>query len=156
MLMTIDLFPTIAKLIHAELPRHPIDGLDVWPIIAGKPGAKNPHSAYWFYYEVNQLQAVVTSDGRWKLQLPHTYPTLAGQLGGHDGLPVPYEQRKLERGELYDLANDISEAVDVSAQHPKIVSRLEREADKARQELGDSLTRRTGKNSRPPAQRPEP
>jgi len=156
MFMTIDLFPTIAKLIHAELPRHPIDGLDFGPFIAGKPGAKNPHWAYWFYYEVNQLQAVVTSDGRWKLQLPHTYRTLAGQLGGHDGLPVPYEERKLERGELYDLANDISEAVDVSAQHPKIVSRLEREADKARQELGDSLTRRTGKNSRPPAQRPEP
>jgi arylsulfatase len=29
MLMTINLFPTIAKLIHADLPKHPIDGLDV-------------------------------------------------------------------------------------------------------------------------------
>ena len=49
MLMTIDLFPTIAKLIHAKPPKHSIDGLDVWPIISGRRGAKNPHQAYWFY-----------------------------------------------------------------------------------------------------------
>ena len=29
MLMTIDLLPTIAHLVNAELPRHRIDGLDV-------------------------------------------------------------------------------------------------------------------------------
>jgi arylsulfatase A-like enzyme len=150
MLMTIDLFPTIAKLVHAALPRHPIDGLDVWPIISGKRGAKNPHTAYWFYYEVNQLQAVVTDDGRWKLQLPHTYRTLGGKPGGHGGIPAPYEQRKLERAELYDLVNDISEAKDVAGQHPELVKRLEVEAGKARAELGDALTKRTGKGTREP------
>jgi arylsulfatase A-like enzyme len=150
MLMTIDLFPTIAKLIRAELPSHKIDGLDVWPIISHKHGAKNPHEAYWFYYEVNQLQAVVSGDGRWKLQVPHTYRTLGGKPGGHGGMPAPYEQRKLERAELYDLQNDISEATDVSAQHPDIVKRLEAEAEKARQELGDALTKRTGKATRQP------
>ena len=75
MLMTIDLFPTIAKLVGAELPRQPIVGLDVWPLIAGEPDAKNPHEAYLFYYEVNQLHAITSGDGRWKLQLPHTYRT---------------------------------------------------------------------------------
>ena len=150
MLMTIDLFPTIAKLIHAELPKHSIDGLNVWPIISGKPGARNPHTAYWFYYEVNQLQAVVSGDGRWKLQLPHTYRTLGGRLGGHDGLPAPYQQRKLAKAELYDLANDISESNDLSARQPRIVKRLEAEAEKARQELGDSLTQRKGKGCREP------
>jgi len=150
MLMSLDLFPTIAKLIGAELPKHPIDGLDVWPIISGKSGAKNPHAAYWFYYEVNQLQAVVTGDGQWKLQLPHTYRTLGGKPGGHDGMPVPYEQRKLEKAELYDLVNDISEATDVAGQHPDLVIRLEGEAEKAREELGDALTKRTGKGVREP------
>src|SRR5258708_6043658 len=129
MLLTIDLFPTIARLVGAELPKHPIDGLDVWPIISGQRGAKNPHRAYWFYYEVNQLQAVVTGDGRWKFQLPHTYRTLAGNPGGRDGIPVPYEQRKLEKSELYDLVNDITESVDVSAAHDHIVRRLEAEAE---------------------------
>ena len=106
MLMTIDLFPTVAGIVKANLPGHTIDGLDVWPIIAGQRGAKNPHEAYWFYYEDNQLQATVTGDGRWKLQLPHTYRTLAGRAGGKGGLPAAYEQRKLESPELYDLKHE--------------------------------------------------
>jgi arylsulfatase A len=150
MLMTIDLFPTIAKLIGAKLPNHTIDGLDVWPIISGKRNAVNPHEAYWFYFEVNQLQAVVTGDGRWKLQLPHTYHTLGGKPGGHGGLPAPYENRKLEKAELYDLVNDISEATDVAEQHPKMVKHLEADAEKSRTELGDALTKRTGKGAREP------
>jgi arylsulfatase len=150
MLLSIDLFPTIARLVGAELPQHPIDGLDVWPIISGKRGAKNPHRAYWFYYEVNQLQAVVTGDGRWKLQLPHTYRTLGGGPGGHDGIPVPYEQRKLQKSELYDLVNDISESVDVSTSHRRTVRLLEAEAETARQQLGDALTGRTGQAVREP------
>ena len=150
MLMTIDLFPTIAKLIHADLPKHPIDGLDVWPIISGQPGAKNPHAAYWFYYNGNQLQALVTGDGRWKLQLPHTYPTLGGRPGGHGGLPAPYEYRKIEHAELYDLATDISEATNVAAQHPDVMEQLQSESEKARQELGDALTKVKGKGDREP------
>ena len=150
MLMTIDLFPTIAKLVHAPLPGHAIDGLDVWPIISGKQRAHNPHAAYWFYYEVNQLQAVVSGDGRWKLQLPHTYRTLGGRPGGRDGVPVAYEQRKIEAPELYDLSYDMSETTDVSSDHPQIVDRLQAEAEKARNELGDALQHRVGRGSRPP------
>ena len=150
MLMTIDLFPTIARLIGADLPRHTIDGLDAWPIISGKRGAKNPHTAYWFYYAANQLQAVVSGDGRWKLQLPHTYRTLGGRPGGHGGTPVPYEHRQIERAELYDLVNDVGETTDVASRHPDIVKRLQAEAEKARQELGDSLTKVKGKGAREP------
>jgi arylsulfatase len=150
MLMTIDLFPTIAKLVGAELPKHKIDGLDVWPIISRQPGAKNPHQAYWFYYEVNQLQAVTTSDGRWKLQLPHTYVTLDGKPGGTNGVPVPYSHRKLEKAELYDLVHDIGETTDVSAQYPEVVRQLEGEAEKARADLGDGLTKRPGSGHREP------
>jgi arylsulfatase A len=150
MLMTIDLFPTIAKVIDAKLPPHRIDGLDVWPIITRQPGATNPHSAYWFYYEQNQLQAVVSGNGRWKLQLPHTYRTLAGRPGGEGGFPVQYQQGKLETAELYDLDRDVREATDVAAAQPDVVKRLEAEADRAREELGDSLTKRTGKGVREP------
>ena len=152
MLMTIDLFPTIAKLVGAELPKDKIDGLDMWPIISCQPGAKNPHDAYWFYYEVNQLQAVTTSDGRWKLQLPHTYHSMAGQQPGRDGVPGKYADRKIETAELYDLVHDIGESTDVSAQHPEIVKWLEAEAEKARADLGDELTKRSGFGRREPGQ----
>jgi arylsulfatase A len=150
MLMTIDLFPTIAKLVGASLPEHPIDGLDVWPIISGQRGAKNPHAAYWCYYESNELQSVMSGDGRWKLQLPHTYRTLAGRPGGLGGRPVPYENRRIEQSELYDLDRDISETTDLAAGHPKVVRQLEQEAEKARVELGDSLTHRVGTGTRTP------
>ena len=150
MLMTIDLFPTLAHLIGAELPRHPIDGLDVWPIISRQPGAKNPHPAYWFYYEVNQLQAVTSGDGRWKLQLPHTYRTMNGQTPGHDGTPGKYVNLKIESAELYDLAHDIGESTNVAAHHADIVHQLEAEVEKARGDLGDALTKQPGPGRREP------
>jgi arylsulfatase A-like enzyme len=150
MLMTIDLLPTIAKLVGAELPKNKIDGRDVWPIISRQPGARNPHKSYWFYYEVNSLQAVTTADGQWKLQLPHTYVTLAGKPGGTNGVPAPYAQRKIEKEELYDLVHDIGETTDVSTQHPELVKQLEAEAEKARAELGDDLNKRTGSGCREP------
>jgi arylsulfatase len=150
MIVNIDLFPTIAKLVGAKLPKQPIDGKDIWPIISSKRNAKNPHDAYWFYYAHNELQSVVTGDGEWKLQLPHTYRTLNGREGGHGGIPVLYENIKLTKAELYHLSSDISETTNVSTEHPKIVKRLQAEAEKARAELGDALTKRTGKGSREP------
>jgi arylsulfatase A len=150
MLMTIDLLPTIAKRIDASLPKHKIDGLDVWPIISGARRARNPHSAYYFYYEANQLQAVMSGDGRWKLQLPHSYRSLAGKPGGQGGVPAPYQSRKIETPELYDLVNDIGEQKDLAAEHPKIVKQLQEEGRKAREELGDALLEAAGKGRREP------
>jgi arylsulfatase len=147
-LMTIDLLPTLAGVAGATLPAHAIDGLDVWPIVAGQPGANNPHDAYYFYYRRNELQAVMS--GRWKLQLPHTYRTLAGRPGGRDGHPVPYESREITENELYDLENDIGEIHDVGDENPAVVSRLSRLADRARVDLGDALTQRDGSGTRQP------
>lgn len=150
MLMTIDLFPTIAHRIGAALPQHQIDGLDVWPLISRQPGAKNPHSSYWFYYEANQLQAVTSGDGHWKLQLPHSYRTMQGQPAGHDGVPGPYRSQKLDAPELYEIGPDIRELKDVASEHPEVVARLQAEVAKARAELGDALTKQSGTGQREP------
>jgi arylsulfatase A-like enzyme len=144
--MTIDLVPTVARLIGAELPKHKIDGLDVWPLISGQAGAKNPHEAYYFYYADNELQAVMS--GPMKLYLPHTYRTLAGRRGGRDGTPVRYEQRTIVKPQLYDVEADISETTDIAAAHPETVSRLLAIAEQAREDLGDSLTKRAGSGMR--------
>lgn len=145
--MTIDLLPTIARLVGAELPKHKIDGLDIWPLLSGDKAAKNPHQAYWFYYADNELQAVMS--GSMKLYLPHTYRTLGGREGGRDGKPVAYEQRTLTKPELYDVVADIGETTDIAAKHPEIVKRLLAFAEKARGDLGDSLTGRKGTGVRP-------
>lgn len=150
MLMTIDLLPTLANLTGAKLPDHKIDGLNIWPLIAGEKGAQNPHDAYYFYYHQGELHAVTSGDGRWKLFLPHTYRTLAGRPGGTNGIPAKYEPQKLTAPELYDLVTDVEEKRNVAEQHPEIVQRLLACAERARADLGDGLTQRLGAGVREP------
>jgi arylsulfatase len=145
--MTIDLLPTVAKLAGADLPKLPIDGKDVGPLLRCEKGAKSPQAAYYFYFGTNELQAVRA--GRWKLVLPHTYRSMAGQEPGKDGKPGRYRQEKVGQ-ELYDLAADVGESTDVSAKHPEVVKRLLADAEAARADLGDALTGRTGAGTRQP------
>jgi len=131
--MTIDLLPTAARLIGAKLPDHKIDGLDIWPLIAGESGAKNPHEAY-FLYSGRQLQAVRTE--RWKLHLPHSYRHYLMDQVGHDGHPG--KTAKAEIGlALFDMDADRDETTDVKADHPDVVARLLKLADGMRADLGD-------------------
>jgi arylsulfatase len=150
MWMTIDLLPTIAKLVGAELPLPVIDGRTVWPLIAGSEGEQNSHDAYFLYYHVNQLQSVVSGDGRWKLILPHAYRTLAGRPGGSQGVPAKYEQVTINEPELYDLRHDVGEFRNVAPAHPEVIRQLLALAEQAREELGDSLTKREGRSTRQP------
>ncbi|MFO1021786.1 MAG: sulfatase [Planctomycetales bacterium] len=152
MWMTIDLLPTLAGRVGASLPALHIDGEDVWPLISGNPKAANPHEAYFYWYEQSQLQAVVSGDGHWKLQFPHVYRTLNGGPGGKDGMPVRYESKTITAPELYDLQNDVGETKDVAAAHPDIVHRLTALAETMRDELGDTLTKKVGKDVRLPGQ----
>ncbi|MFO0852602.1 MAG: sulfatase-like hydrolase/transferase [Gemmataceae bacterium] len=145
--MTIDLLPTVAKLVGGELPKHGVDGKDVWPLFACEPGAKCPHEAYFFYYHVNQLQAV--RSGNWKLMMPHTAAQIAGQTPGKEGKPGRYAQVKVGL-ELYDLAADLGETTNVADKHPDVVQRLLGYAERARADLGDSLTGRKGAGVREP------
>jgi len=70
-------------------------------------------------------------------------------MNGLDGYPGPYNKGKCGL-ELCDLKNDISETKDVAVRHPEIVKKLKVLAEKAREDLGDRLTNRNGKNVRPP------
>ena len=121
-----------------------IDGRDIWPLLSGQPDAKSPHEAFYYYWAYG-LEAV--QSGTWKLHLPHIYRSL--ESPGKDGEPGPYKQAKTDLA-LYNLANDVGETKDVSAEHPEIVKRLQALAEQARADLGDSLTMREGKNRRPP------
>jgi len=145
-LMTIDLLPTVAGRVGAALPDWKIDGRDVWPILAGQPGATNPHPAYYFYYNVGELQAL--RSGEWKLMLPHTSRTVGSQPKATGGTPVRYSPLPVGL-ELFNLRNDPGETRNVAAEHPEVLTRLLALAEDARQDLGDSLTRRKGPGTRP-------
>lgn len=159
--MTIDLLPTVAKLLGTMLPSKPIDGRDAWPVIAGLKDAKGPHEALLFY-SGNELHAV--RSGPWKLHFPHEYLTVAA-APGKNGKPSNWENMQplaiTESGirgiasrhgyrvesiglSLFHLEQDPGETTNVAAQHPDVVRLLSKFAEMARQDLGDSLTNRTG------------
>jgi len=140
---TMDLLPTFAAIAGAPLPNHKIDGVNILPLLQGKPDA-NPRD-HLFYYYGKQLQCV--REGKWKLHFPHSYRSYQGVEPGMDGLPGPYTRG--ETGlELYDLENDIGEKHNVAEKHPEVVKRLQALGEKAREELGDG--ERLGKGVRPP------
>jgi arylsulfatase A-like enzyme len=138
--MTIDILPTVAKLIGAKRPEHKIDGKDIWPIIAGEDGATSPHEAYYFYYG-NELQAMRMGD--WKLHFPHGYRTMAGKPGGKDGIPTNYSQAKIGL-ELFNLKTDIGETKDLASENPELVTRMQAMADEVRADLGDGERKGSG------------
>jgi arylsulfatase A-like enzyme len=145
---TIDVLPTIAKLIGADLPGHRIDGHDITPLLLGT-STTSPHSLYCCYYAGGQLQAV--RDARWKLHFPHRYQTLDGRSGGTNGAPATYAHREIELS-LFDLANDPGETTNVAAANPDVVARLQASADAARADLGDTLHKIKGTGQRPAGQ----
>lgn len=148
MAATIDILPTLAAITGTVLHEKPIDGVNILPLLEGKADV-TPRDHYFFYYG-GGLRAV--RQGRWKLYFPHKSRSYDGVVPGHDGYPGPYATLVVGL-ELYDLENDIGETHNVAEQHPEIVTRLRVLADKAREELGDTLTQRKGKHVRPPGRR---
>ncbi|MEN8126781.1 MAG: sulfatase [Planctomycetota bacterium] len=141
---TIDVLPTIAAIADAPLPEKQIDGVSILPLLLGQEDA-DPRREYYYYY-ANGLEAV--RQGRWKLHFPHSYRSYKGVEPGKDGWPGPCGKGKTGLA-LYDLQNDIGERNDVKDQHPKVVARLQELGERARQDLGDSLTKRKGSGVRP-------
>ncbi len=145
---TIDILPTVAKLIGADLPNHKIDGQDIRPLMFGDENAQSPHDAFYCYYKGGELQAV--RNERFKLMFPHQYRTLKGHPGGFGGRPIPYQSGKIVVPTLFDLDNDVSETKNVYSDHPDVVRQLEAAAERARADLGDKLTKRKGSGIREP------
>ncbi|MEN8148805.1 MAG: sulfatase [Planctomycetota bacterium] len=142
---TIDLLPTIAAATGAALPDAKIDGIDLSDVVFGGTG-DSPRDHYFYYYE-GGLRAV--REGRWKLLFPHRSRSYRGVEPGKDGMPGPTST--WDSGlELYDLEKDPAEKMDLAAEHPEIVKRLQALAERARADLGDRLTGAKGRGVRPP------
>lgn len=141
---TIDVLPTCVKLAGGILPTDRIiDGQDIWPLLT-QPETKSPHEVYYYYWD-NGLDAI--RSGEWKLHFPHAYRSLQGPPG-KDGLPNGYVQAKTTEIELYNLKSDPGEKTNVAAANQEVVAKLQKLAEVARDDLGDSHTKRTGKYRR--------
>ncbi|MFN8346561.1 MAG: sulfatase [Spirosomataceae bacterium] len=142
---TIDLLPTIANICGTKLPGKKIDGVDILPLLKGDTEAA-PRKYFYYYYRRNNLEAVRRDD--WKLVLPHEGRSYENQLPGNDGFPGKAPENIPVSLALYDLRRDPAERYDVKEAYPDILAELQKVAEEAREDLGDDLTKRTGKNVR--------
>lgn len=105
---TMDVMPTLVELAGGKVPEdRKIDGANVWPLLAGEPGAESPHETFLYFRGLN-LQAV--RHGPYKL--------------------------RLKAGELYHLDQDIGETTDIAKEHPEIVAKIRQIARTVDQDLG--------------------
>jgi arylsulfatase len=144
--MTIDILPTIARIVGARLPSHPIDGLDIYNLLECQPDAKCPHEAFYHYFRQGELQAV--RSGPWKLMLPHNVNCIVPDQLGSNGKPGKSQMRKIVEPELYHLGNDLGETTNLASKEPEVLARLMALAEQGRKELGDSLTKTQGSGVR--------
>jgi len=142
---TIDLLPTLASICQLELPRLPIDGINVLALLEGKTDSQ-PRKYFYYYYFENDLQAVRKDN--WKLVLAHGGHSYSNQLAGQDGFPGPRLNGHPYPQGLYNLRSDPGEDYDVQKLFPEKVKELQEVAEIAREDLGDNLTKRNGNNRR--------
>jgi arylsulfatase A-like enzyme len=131
MFSTLDMLPTVARLAGTPLSANPVDGRDVWDLITGKPGARNPHD-YYPFSTGRVFEGVLSGDGRWKLHLPHSYQSLVRP--GNDGMPGIYQTKRIELS-LFDMEKDPNETTNVIEQGPDVAARLRVFAERHRREF---------------------
>lgn len=131
-LMTIDVLPSLARLVGAPLPDRTLDGHERLDDLLGTTTGPSPEP--YVIYWLDDLQAVVSADGRFKLHLPHRYSTLGDQAPATGGRPVRYRQDSIGLA-LFDLTEDPGEAVNVADRHPEVVRELTDFSDRIRAEL---------------------
>ena len=110
----VDLYPTLAALAGASTAdSKPLDGVNVWETIAH--GSPSPRSE--IVYNIEPFRAAVRQ-GDWKLIWKAMLPSSV---------------------ELYDLAVDPHESVNVAAEHPEVVASLQRRAEALAREATQPL-----------------
>lgn len=115
-----DILPTLAALADGKAPPdRKLDGVDLWPVLAGTAGEKPPRDEF-YYYRGLELEAV--RSGPWKLHL-----AVADQ---------PNNKKAATRPMLCNLAEDIGEQTNLADKHPEIVAKLQSLAAAMNNDLG--------------------
>jgi arylsulfatase A len=112
---TIDILPTLARLTGAPLPKLPLDGIDIWPLLSGQKQELEREALLYF----DNWNVQCARWRRWKLHFAR-YNSMAyspAPPGGRINLP-------LNPPELYDLENDPDESYDVAPENPRIVAEI--------------------------------
>lgn len=131
---SIDLLPTLAKIVDGNLSGNKIDGVSILDLWKGNFAA-SPREELYYYYGQNNLNAV--RKGNWKLVFPHTYASYEATVPRNDGYGGRRIQTQVDSLELYNLMRDPGERYNVIDLYPEIKDELLAVGEKARNELGD-------------------
>jgi arylsulfatase len=151
---TMDILPTVARLCDAPLPKAPLDGIDIWPLLSGQKEDIEREALLYF----DDWNVQCARRGRWKLHITR-YPNVTyspAPPGGRVNMPI--------RPELYDMVNDPDESYDVAAEHPEIVKDLQSRIDRlmegfpedARKAYAETKARPLSNNAAGAVSRPAP
>jgi arylsulfatase len=118
---TMDLLPTVAKLCGASLPKVPLDGIDIWPMLAGEK-EEIAREALLYFDDVHLQCARLR---QWKIHVARYNSMVYSPAppGGRKNLP-------LASPELYNLLDDPAESYDVAAGNPSVVTELLAQIDR--------------------------
>lgn len=117
----LDVLPTVAKLCDVPLPKNPLDGMDIMPLLTGaKAEFERDPLLYFSTYELQCARL-----GQWKLHM--------ARFNNDAYNPAPPAGRvnlPLAQPELYDLRNDPDESYDLAPEHPDVVKQIQARVDK--------------------------
>lgn len=103
----LDMLPTICDLTNQETPTN-IDGISMLPTLLGNNAEQKQHDyLYWEFYEQGGRQAI--RQGNWKAVKLHVR-----------------DSKTSVKFELYNLAEDLSEANDLASKYPEKVEEMEK------------------------------
>jgi arylsulfatase A len=112
---TIDILPTLAKLTGAPLPKLPLDGIDIWPLLSGQRASLEREAL--LYFDGWNLQCARL--GKWKLHFARYNSMVYTPAPSSGRLNLP-----LKSPELYDIENDADESYDAAAENPTVVAEI--------------------------------
>ena len=133
---SIDILPTLAGLCDGKLPERKIDGLDIWPLMQGKDGAKSPHETYALLHGPGTVRS-----GKWKF-----YPWKEGS--GKQRRDAKKSEPSPQPVQLYDTVADIGETKNIASEYPEVVAKL--------QAAYDAMSKEIKNNKRPTAELQRP
>jgi arylsulfatase A-like enzyme len=112
---TIDVLPTVARLTGSSMPKLPVDGIDIWPLISGARPSLEREAL--LYFDGWNLQCARW--GKWKLHVAryNSFAYSPAPPGGRVNLP-------LQQPELYDIEQDPTEAYDAAPENPAVVAEI--------------------------------
>lgn len=147
LLTNMDILPTVVAATNSPVPSKKIDGRNFLPLLTGT-SAESPRDVFYVYYDLNNLKLVRYKN--WELVLPHQSQAYPAGSRGKGGKPGPLSIVDVPMA-LYDLRHDPGTVYDVQKENPEIVQQILKLVEHAREDLGDDLAQRKGKNIRPAA-----